>query len=144
MIMGSFVPAIYYGFYCDFYAKLGYTVSMLVLGTISIIVSLWDKFATPAFRPIRAGLFCFLFFTWDLYIDFFSFSISFNCFFRKILYLELRFFKDSLLIWSNCLLIFLESTNKLKNLFPGEALRWVEGVCPISNALKSLNLNKPG
>ncbi|XP_066926606.1 adiponectin receptor protein 1-like [Clytia hemisphaerica] len=57
MIMGSFVPAIYYGFYCNFYAKLGYTVSMLTLGTISIIVSLWDKFATPAFRPIRAGVF---------------------------------------------------------------------------------------
>lgn len=57
MIMGSFVPAIYYGFYCNFYAKLGYTVSMLTLGTISIVVSLWDKFATPAFRPIRAGEF---------------------------------------------------------------------------------------
>ncbi|XP_065647016.1 adiponectin receptor protein 1 isoform X3 [Hydra vulgaris] len=57
MIMGSFVPCIYYGFYCNPYEKIAYLVSMMVLGICSIIVSLWDKFATPAFRPIRAGVF---------------------------------------------------------------------------------------
>lgn len=55
MIMGSFVPCIYYGFYCQFYEKLIYSVCVTVLGIASIIVALWDKFATPAFRPIRAG-----------------------------------------------------------------------------------------
>lgn len=57
MIMGSFVPCIYYGFYCQFYEKLIYSVCVTVLGIASIIVALWDKFATPAFRPIRAGVF---------------------------------------------------------------------------------------
>ena len=57
MIMGSFVPCIYYGFYCHYYEKLAYSLSITVLGGFSIIVSLWDKFATPAYRPVRAGKF---------------------------------------------------------------------------------------
>ena len=55
MIMGSFVPCIYYGFYCEYYEKIAYCASMTILGSLTIIVALWDKFATPAFRPIRAG-----------------------------------------------------------------------------------------
>ena len=58
MIMGSFVPCIYYGFYCNPYEKIAYLLSMMALGICSIIVSLWNKFATPAFRPIRAGKKC--------------------------------------------------------------------------------------
>jgi len=57
MIMGSFTPCIYYGFYCLFYHKIVYLTCETVLGVSSIIVALWDKFATPAFRAVRAGLF---------------------------------------------------------------------------------------
>lgn len=28
-----------------------------ILGLAALIVSLWDKFATPTFRPLRAGVF---------------------------------------------------------------------------------------
>lgn len=57
MIMGSFTPCIYYGFYCLFYHKIAYLTSEIVLGVSSIIVALWDKFATPGFRAIRAAVF---------------------------------------------------------------------------------------
>jgi len=57
MIMGSFTPCIYYGFYCLFYHKIVYLTVEVVLGVSSIIVALWDKFATPAFRAIRACVF---------------------------------------------------------------------------------------
>jgi len=57
MIMGSFTPCIYYGFYCHYYHKIVYLTCETVLGVSSIIVALWDKFATPAFRAIRAGVF---------------------------------------------------------------------------------------
>ena len=55
MIVGSFIPSIYYSFYCNFYEKIIYIASVSVLGILCIIVSLWDKFATPAYRPVRAG-----------------------------------------------------------------------------------------
>lgn len=57
MIMGSYVPCIYYSFYCQFTEKVVYITSALVLGVACIIVALWDKFATPAFRAVRAALF---------------------------------------------------------------------------------------
>lgn len=55
MIMGSYIPCMYFGFYCQFYEKLVYSLCIMILGLCSIVVSLWDKFATPAFRAIRAG-----------------------------------------------------------------------------------------
>jgi len=57
MIMGSFTPCIYYGFYCLFYHKVVYLATEIVLGISSIILALWDKFATPGFRAVRAGVF---------------------------------------------------------------------------------------
>jgi len=57
MIMGSFTPCIYYGFYCLLYHKIAYLTSEIILGISSIIVALWDKFATPGFRAIRAAVF---------------------------------------------------------------------------------------
>ncbi|XP_073819155.1 adiponectin receptor protein-like isoform X2 [Musca autumnalis] len=60
LIMGSFVPWLYYGFYCHYQPKVIYLSVVCVLGCLSIIVSLWDKFSEPAFRPLRAGVFmCF-------------------------------------------------------------------------------------
>lgn len=55
LIMLSFVPWLYYGFYCHLYSKLVYTSVVLILGLASIIVSLWDRFSEPALRPLRAS-----------------------------------------------------------------------------------------
>ncbi|XP_022214522.1 adiponectin receptor protein isoform X2 [Drosophila obscura] len=57
LIMGSFVPWLYYGFYCHYQPKVIYLSVVCVLGVLSIVVSLWDKFSEPAFRPLRAGVF---------------------------------------------------------------------------------------
>lgn len=55
LIMGSFVPWLYYGFYCHYEHKLVYLTVVLVLGVLSIIVSLYDKFSEPNLRPLRTG-----------------------------------------------------------------------------------------
>uniref|UniRef100_T1J215 Adiponectin receptor n=1 Tax=Strigamia maritima TaxID=126957 RepID=T1J215_STRMM len=57
LIIGSYVPWLYYGFYCDFQPKLIYLIVVFVLGLTSILVSFWDKFSKPKFRPLRAGVF---------------------------------------------------------------------------------------
>jgi adiponectin receptor len=55
LTMGSFVPWLYYSFYCRFVEKVAYLVAIFILGIFCIIVSMWDKFAQPQFRPVRAG-----------------------------------------------------------------------------------------
>lgn len=55
LIMGSFVPWVYYGFYCHYEHKVIYLSVVMVLGIVSIVVSLWDKFSEPNLRPLRAG-----------------------------------------------------------------------------------------
>lgn len=55
LTMGSFVPWLYYSFYCRLGHKIAYLVLIFILGTCCIVVSLWDKFAEPEFRGIRAG-----------------------------------------------------------------------------------------
>ncbi|CAH1782506.1 unnamed protein product [Owenia fusiformis] len=57
LTMGSFVPWLYYSFYCRLQPKVVYLVLIFTLGTICIIVSLWDKFSEPRFRALRAGVF---------------------------------------------------------------------------------------
>lgn len=57
LIMGSFVPWVYYGFYCHYEHKLIYLSVVMVLGMASIIVSLFDTFSDPNLRPLRAGKF---------------------------------------------------------------------------------------
>ncbi|GMS96093.1 hypothetical protein PENTCL1PPCAC_18268 [Pristionchus entomophagus] len=57
LIMGSFVPWIHYGFYCRPTLQIIYITMIVTLGTSAMIVSLWDKFAEPKFRPVRAGVF---------------------------------------------------------------------------------------
>lgn len=54
---GSFVPWLYYGFYCHYQKKMIYLTVVIVLGFFSIVTSLWDKFSTPQLRPVRAGVF---------------------------------------------------------------------------------------
>ncbi|CAB3409082.1 unnamed protein product [Caenorhabditis bovis] len=57
LIIGSFIPWIYYGFYCRREPKITYIGMVVVLGCGAIVVSLWDKFSESKFRPIRAGVF---------------------------------------------------------------------------------------
>lgn len=57
LIMGSFVPWLYYGFYCHYQPKVIYLTVVCVLGSASIITSLWDKFSSSELRPVRAGVF---------------------------------------------------------------------------------------
>lgn len=54
-IMGSFIPPLYYGFYCSRVLKVVYICLICSLGIICIIVSLWDKFNAPEYRLLRAG-----------------------------------------------------------------------------------------
>ncbi|OAD59204.1 hypothetical protein WN48_09470 [Eufriesea mexicana] len=57
LIMGSFVPWLYYGFYCDYQPKLIYLSLVVILGVTSIVLSLWERFGEPNYRPLRAGVF---------------------------------------------------------------------------------------
>lgn len=57
MIVGSFIPWVYYVFYCEPTIQLTYITSITVLGVACMLVSCLDRFAQPAYRPVRAGLF---------------------------------------------------------------------------------------
>uniref|UniRef100_A0A8C3A207 Adiponectin receptor 1a n=2 Tax=Cyclopterus lumpus TaxID=8103 RepID=A0A8C3A207_CYCLU len=57
LIMGSFVPWLYYSFYCSPQPRLIYLTIVCVLGIAAIIVAQWDRFSTPRHRPTRAGVF---------------------------------------------------------------------------------------
>ncbi|KAK0399746.1 hypothetical protein QR680_003194 [Steinernema hermaphroditum] len=57
LIVGSFIPWIYYGFYCRRLPMFIYMAMITILGISAMIVSLWDKFAEPKFRPLRATVF---------------------------------------------------------------------------------------
>ncbi|KAK6111526.1 hemolysin-III related family protein [Brugia pahangi] len=57
LIVGSFIPWIYYGFYCRLVPMIVYLTMISVLGIAAVIVSLWDKFAQPHYRPLRAVIF---------------------------------------------------------------------------------------
>ncbi|KAK1152290.1 adiponectin receptor protein 1 [Acipenser oxyrinchus oxyrinchus] len=57
LIMGSFVPWLYYSFYCSPQPRLIYLSVVCVLGIAAIIVSQWDRFSIPKHRPTRAGVF---------------------------------------------------------------------------------------
>ncbi|XP_039176370.1 adiponectin receptor protein 2-like isoform X2 [Crotalus tigris] len=57
LTMGSFVPWLYYSFYCSPQPQLIYLIIICVLGITAITVSQWDHFATPQYRAVRAGVF---------------------------------------------------------------------------------------
>jgi len=57
LTVGSFVPWIYYGFYCQFAPKVIYLTTISVLGVCAIIVTMLDRFSTSEYRPLRALLF---------------------------------------------------------------------------------------
>lgn len=57
LITGSSIPAFYYGFYCTTFAKYTHIIISIVLCTMCVGVSMWNKFATPQFRPLRFCVF---------------------------------------------------------------------------------------
>lgn len=54
LIVASFIPWLYYAFYCEFGTKVAYLLITVTLGSGCIVVSLWDKFSTPKYRTHRA------------------------------------------------------------------------------------------
>lgn len=57
LITGSFLPWVYYSFYCARVAKYVYMGSVLGLGIICTLVSMDKKFQLPKYRTHRAALF---------------------------------------------------------------------------------------
>nr|XP_061809477.1 adiponectin receptor protein 2-like [Nerophis lumbriciformis] len=57
LIVGSFVPWLYYSFYCSPQPCIIYLLVVCVLGLSAITVSQCDFFATPQYRGVRAAVF---------------------------------------------------------------------------------------
>lgn len=57
LIVGSFIPWLFYGFYCRRWPKIVYMTIVFILGLASAIVSTFDRFARPGRRHLRAVLF---------------------------------------------------------------------------------------
>uniref|UniRef100_A0A0N5A1T8 ADIPOR-like receptor IZH1 n=1 Tax=Parastrongyloides trichosuri TaxID=131310 RepID=A0A0N5A1T8_PARTI len=57
LIIGSFIPWIYFTFMCHKHLVILYITMIVIMGILAIIVSLFDKFAEPKYRSLRAGVF---------------------------------------------------------------------------------------
>ncbi len=57
LIVGSVIPWLYYGFYCQFYARLTYMIAVAVVGLLTIVLTMWEKFNQPEYRTTRAAVF---------------------------------------------------------------------------------------
>ncbi|KAI3578369.1 hemolysin-III related-domain-containing protein [Fusarium oxysporum f. sp. albedinis] len=57
LIVGSYVPALYYGFFCLPNLMVFYLWVICILGLGCTIVSWVERFRTPAWRPYRAMMF---------------------------------------------------------------------------------------
>ncbi|KAI8846524.1 hemolysin-III related-domain-containing protein [Chytridium lagenaria] len=57
LIVGSFVPSIYYGFYCTPHLQHLYTISITLFGTVTALVTMSKRFSTPQYRYLRTLLF---------------------------------------------------------------------------------------
>lgn len=57
LIIGSFIPSIYYGFGCDPKLITTYLSMITTIGAGCAVVSLSPKFASPKWRPFRASMF---------------------------------------------------------------------------------------
>lgn len=57
LIVGSFVPTLYYGFFCKPKLLTSYLYLICVLATGCAIASWLDKFRTAKYRPYRAAMF---------------------------------------------------------------------------------------
>jgi adiponectin receptor len=57
LTLGSFVPYIYYAFYCHFSYKLFYLALVFILTVACIVISTVNTFASPKFRSLRVAVF---------------------------------------------------------------------------------------
>ena len=57
LITGSSIPAYYYGFYCHTVAQYVHITILAFLCTCCVVISLWRKFGTHAYRPLRFATF---------------------------------------------------------------------------------------
>ena len=57
LTVGSFVPWLYYSFYCHFLTRLIYMTAISLLGIVTIVITMMDRFATSEYRAVRAVLF---------------------------------------------------------------------------------------
>lgn len=57
LIMGSFIPWIYYNFYCMPQSQLSYISCLSILGLFTMVFTQWKRFSTPEYRVVRACLF---------------------------------------------------------------------------------------
>ena len=55
MAISSFLPWLYYAFYCQVVTRIAYSVLITITASSCIVVSLFDKFCQPDFRAVRAG-----------------------------------------------------------------------------------------
>ena len=47
LICGSSITWLYFGFYCEFYHRLTYMTTIALLGLLTIVLTLMDKFNRP-------------------------------------------------------------------------------------------------
>ncbi|TPX59883.1 hypothetical protein PhCBS80983_g02144 [Powellomyces hirtus] len=57
LIMGSFVPSIYYGFFCNPSLQAVYLTIIVIFGITTICITVSPKFFAPKYRLLRTGLF---------------------------------------------------------------------------------------
>ncbi len=57
LITGSSIPAYYYGFYCSDTARHTHMTITGILGVACVVLSLWEKFASHEYRPLRFATF---------------------------------------------------------------------------------------
>ncbi|RKF57778.1 ADIPOR-like receptor SPBC12C2.09c [Erysiphe neolycopersici] len=57
LIVGSFIPSIFYGFYCHPVLQRLYWNMIFTLGLACTAVTIFDRFRTPVWRPYRATMF---------------------------------------------------------------------------------------
>ena len=50
LIVGSVIPWLYYGFYCQFHIKLSYIIAVSVCGVATLVLMLLEKFNRPEYR----------------------------------------------------------------------------------------------
>ncbi|KZS88369.1 HlyIII-domain-containing protein [Sistotremastrum niveocremeum HHB9708] len=57
LIVGSFYPAVYYGFFCQPTYQVFYLGGITLAGIGAAVIVLAPRYATPAYRPIRTAVF---------------------------------------------------------------------------------------
>jgi len=57
LVMGSFIPWVYYQFYCRAQPRVVYLITISLLGAAAIVFSQWERFAKPEYRVVRAAMF---------------------------------------------------------------------------------------